>query len=223
MSDPDLLARIRKCLALGRSANEHEAAAALSKARALMDAHGLTDSDVALSEVWEASVKGSGAQRPSAWEEVLCMTVRRMVGVDVVLGSDLKRIYIGVGAAPAIATYAFAVLFRKLKAARRDYIRSHLKCCSVARKRQRADAFCEAWAVSVHRQVAALMPKSAPNDLVGQYIARRFGSLSTIDPRAASTKGRSTERDRWNGMDAGRDVELNAGVGTSSGSQRLLA
>ena len=41
MIDKALLAKIRKCLALARSANEHEAAAALAKARQLMEEHGV--------------------------------------------------------------------------------------------------------------------------------------------------------------------------------------
>lgn len=38
-----VLDKIRKCLALSTSSNEHEAAAALRQARKLMDAHGITD------------------------------------------------------------------------------------------------------------------------------------------------------------------------------------
>lgn len=43
----ELLARIRKCLALAKSANEHEAAAALATARRLMDEHGVDQADIA--------------------------------------------------------------------------------------------------------------------------------------------------------------------------------
>lgn len=38
--------KIRKCLALAKSANEHEAAAALRQAQALMRKYGVEDGDI---------------------------------------------------------------------------------------------------------------------------------------------------------------------------------
>lgn len=46
-----LMAKIKKCLALAQSANEHEAALALEKARALMEEHGVSAEDLQLSDV----------------------------------------------------------------------------------------------------------------------------------------------------------------------------
>lgn len=219
----ELLARIRKCLALGKSGNENEAAAALAKARALMDAYGITADDVALSEIGEESVRGNCAQRPPRWESTLCHTVRRAIGVDVILSPSGERIYIGPGAAPQVACYAFAVLYRKLKAARADYTRTKLKRCNIARKRQRADIYCEAWAEAVYVQVKRLMPARPVDAAVGQYIAKRFGNLVSVDSRAASTKGGRIEGDQWNGYLAGREVELHNAVGGNACKTELLA
>lgn len=213
-SRKELLARIRKCLALGKSANENEAAAAIAKARALMDAHGISDDDIALSEVGEAEARGSRTQRPPLWEEALCGTVRHALGCRVILHAHtLDRVYIGKGAAPDVAAYAFAVLFRKLKAARAEYVRTTLRRCGPARKRQRADVFCEAWASAVYAQVRRLMPKQEIDPLVGQYLARTYPNLVTVDVRAASQKGRSTDNDYWRGASAGSKVELHGAVG----------
>lgn len=208
-----LLAKIRKCLALAKSSNEHEAAAALAKARALMDEHGLSLDDIALSEMGEAKAKGTQAQRPPLWETALCLTVRHALGCKVVVGADLHRHYIGPGPAPEIASYAFSVLFRQIKAARQEYVRTHLKRCKPGRKRQRADIFCEAWALAVYSKVKALMSAVQPNPLADQYIARRFGNnLATVDARNASTKGGRLENDYWRGHVAGHSVDLNQGV-----------
>lgn len=209
-----LLAKIRKCLALAKSSNEHEAAAALAKARALMDEHGLSMDDIALSEIGEAKAKGTATQRPPLWETALCMTVRHALGCKVIIDADLHRLYIGPGPAPEIASYAFTVLFRQLKAARQEYVRQHLKRCRPGRKRQRADVFCEAWARAVYSKVKALMPAVPVNALVDQYIAERFGNdLVTVDNRSASTKGGRLENDYWRGHQAGREVDLSQGVG----------
>lgn len=50
------LEKIRKCLALSKSANEHEAAAALRQAQKMMSMHGFTDDDVGLIEFLSAQV-----------------------------------------------------------------------------------------------------------------------------------------------------------------------
>lgn len=220
----DLLARIRKCLALGKSSNEHEAAAAIAKARALMDEHGISDQDIALSEVGGESVKGNCAQRAPLWESCLCETVCHAIGVTVVIGYEGERNYIGVGAAPQIAAYAFAVLFRKLKAERAHYVSTALKRCKLARKRQRADVFCQAWANACYRKVRALMPKAPLDDRVGQYIEQRYGgSLITVSARSASTKGRDTSQDYWRGREKGNAVELHGAVSGNAGRTELLA
>ena len=41
-----IIAKIRKLLALAKGSTEHEAASALAKARAMMDAYGISDGDV---------------------------------------------------------------------------------------------------------------------------------------------------------------------------------
>ena len=219
----DLLARIRKCLALGKSSNENEAAAALAKARELMDAHGLTAEDIELSEIGEESAKGNCAQRPPRWEKILSSTVERAMGCAVVLGGDGERIFIGPGAAPQIAAYAFAVLFRKLKAARAEYVRMKLKRCTTARKRQRADIFSEAWACAVYIEARKLMPDRPVDEAVGKYVARRFSGLATVGSREASLKGGRVSGDYWAGYERGQAVELHNAVGGAGGRVELLA
>lgn len=216
-----LLTKIRKCLALAKSSNEHEAAAALAKARALMEEHSLTLDDLALSEIGEAKATGSRTQRAPLWEEALCMTVRHATGCSAIIDTDLRRIYIGPGPAPEIASYAFSALFRQLKAARKAYIQRHLKRCRPARKRQRADIFCEAWACAVYDNVKSLMPAVPASDATRQYIARRFHNLTKGDCRSASEKGGRLDMDYWRGLDAGRDVSLAQGVGGSAAALQL--
>ncbi|WP_180275687.1 DUF2786 domain-containing protein [Sphingobium sp. IP1] len=216
-----LLAKIRKCLALAKSSNEHEAAAALAKASALMDEHGVSMDDIAMSEIGEATAKGSTTQRPPLWEEALCMTVRHAFGCKVAIGANLHRIYIGPGPTPEIASYAFLVLFRQLKAARQEYICTHLKRCRPGRKRQRADIFCEAWASAVYSKVKALMPAVPPHAATDRYIERRFSNLVEIGSRHASEKGGRLAADYWRGYDAGHAANLSQGVGASADRVRI--
>lgn len=210
--DKQLLDRIRKCMALGRSSNEHEAAAALAKARALMEEHGISDADLALAELEEATARASRTQRPPRWESHLCHAVRRALGVDVILIGEGDRTYIGRGALPEIAAYAFSVLFRRLKAARAEYIKTQLKRCKPGRKRARADIFCEAWALAVYRKVAALAPEREPDPHFEQFLARRYPHAVTVMGRAAQIKGKGAWDDYSRGFSSGRSVELNNAV-----------
>lgn len=219
MIDQEILARIRKCFALSRSSNEHEAAVALEKARRLMHEYGLTDADVALAEIEEATARASRTVRPLRWEAVLCLTVCRAIGVDSFIDYAGDRTFVGRGPGPEIAAYAFTVLFRRLKAARAEYIRTHLRRCRPGRKRQRADIFCEAWALAVFRRVAALMPERPEDPIVHQYLAKRHPGLQAVNARGAKLGGRAAWDDFGRGHHAGQQVELNSAV--NGGSQQL--
>jgi hypothetical protein len=213
--DRAILDKILKCLALGRSANEHEAAAALAKARELMDQHRITDTDLALAQIAEATARASRTSRPPHWESFLAQTVCRAIGVEGFISAAGDRTFVGRGPTAEIAGYAFAVLFRQLKTARASYIKAHLKRCRPGRRRLRADVFCLAWAASVHDKVAELLPEQERDALVGQYLAAHYPGLVKVNARSPKIEG-GLSNDAWRGYVAGKSVELNTGVGGSA-------
>lgn len=216
MMDRAIIDKIRKLLALAKGSTEHEAAAALAKAREMMDAYGVNDSHIAMAEIEESTARASRTQKPPRWESYLCQAVRRALGVEVFITADGDRTYIGRAPFAEIAAYAFAVLFRQLKAARADYISANLKRCKPGRRRQRADRFCEGWAMSVYVKIAELMPDRQPDELIGQYLVENHPGLVQIGSRAANLNGRVAANDYWRGRDAGSDVQLHTGVGEAA-------
>lgn len=127
MNKEKALEKIKKCLALSQSANEHEAAQALKQAQALMRKYGLNDVDVALLEVSEASV-GCALGLPS-WHQLLISQCARAFGVECYKssGGGLAEVrFYGVAGKPDLAAYAYEVLLRQIKKARRDYMRTQL-------------------------------------------------------------------------------------------------
>lgn len=216
-----LLAKIRKCLALASSSNEHEAAAALAKARELMEEHGVDDATLAMAEVEEATGRASRTQKPPMWETILAHTVARALDVTSFVNHVGDRTFVGRGARSEVAAYAFVVLFRQLKAARAAYIAKHLRRCRPGRKRARADAFSQGWAAIVHSKIAALYPVPAVDDVVGQYLAVHHPGLAPIQSRQASS--RRTDGDFSRGVDAGADVNLHSGVGAAQSAPLMLA
>ncbi|WP_048648954.1 DUF2786 domain-containing protein [Nitratireductor soli] len=221
--DRKIIDKVRKCLALARSGNENEAASALAKARQLMDVHGITEADIAMADVEEAVTRGSRTQRSPVWELILSETVCRALGVTSFADARGDRCFIGRAPAAEIASYAFAVLFRRLKKERADYIKAHLKRCKLARKRQRADIFCQAWASMVFMKVKALVPERQADALVEQYLTERYPGLVVVEPRSAKPNGACMDHDRLRGAVAGSDVDLNPGLHSEAASPLALA
>lgn len=221
MTDRAIIDRIRKCLALAKSANEHEAAAALAKARSLMAEHGITAEQLAMAEIEESKARCSRAARPPRWESLLTSAVERALNVTSFIDGTGTRTYVGRGPSAEIASYAFTVLYRALKAHRTAYIAKHLKRCKPARKTLRADVFCEGWAYTVLAKIAALVPERQRDELVDQYLAENY-DLRSVDTRAAKISPQ-VSGDYWRGRDKGRDVDLNMGVGGTDAPLALPA
>ena len=214
-----LVEKIRKCLALARSANEHEAAAALAKAQALMAEHSIGLGDV---EFDEATARGNGCStRPPRWEMALLNAVRRAFPCQAFLDDGRWR-FIGRAPSAELAAYAFTVLHRQLKAARAEYVRTRLKRVRSGRKSARADTFCEGWVAVVLQKIRAIAPTNRPDRELDDYARDRF-QLIPLRERTPSMNVTSATgwRDWLSGRAAGSDADLHRPMGGGQ-DQRLL-
>lgn len=64
MNKKDAIEKIKKCLALSKSANQHEAATALRQAQSLMEKYNIDADDAELLGIVDAEILGSGSQKP---------------------------------------------------------------------------------------------------------------------------------------------------------------
>lgn len=228
MSDRNkVLDKIRKCLALSTSSNEHEAAAALRQARKLMDAHGITDLDVLAAEAEERRAKAGVESRPSNWETHLACLVADAFNCRVIFSQGRwvpagrrpgEWCYIGCGAAPEIAQYAFTVLHRQARRARDEHIKQRLKRCKLATKTRRADLFSEGWVRAVAGTVSEFAGNEQQVAAIDAYLAAHYPSLRNLDAlnRNDGRKLRDHEYDDWaSGHKSGRDASLSRGIGGS--------
>jgi hypothetical protein len=205
-----ILARIKKCLALSRSSNEHEAAIALRQAQALMREHGISDSDVAASYASETRGRSGASRTPVDWETGLAQTVAKTIGCEVIFCSSREKgswIFIGCNSADQICEYAFAVLHRQLKRARSEYIKKHLRRCSAARKTRRADLYCEGWVVSVASKVEPLRISETERAAIAAYAGRYLTHEMKPLCRNESIKGAAVD-DWLRGRRDGNDIDL---------------
>lgn len=225
MTDRDaIIAKIKKCLALAKSSNEHEAAAALRQAQKLMQAHGVSDLDIEHADVQEESVRAGAYLNPSRWESALAGDVGAAFGCRVVFVRDPmaregKWMFVGVSPAGEIARYAFEVLFRQVKHARANHIKTVLKRCTTTRTR-RADLFCEGWVIAATELVERFAVGEEQRVKIAGYLASRH-NLSSFTPRDRNAGRALSERDYGDleaGHRAGRDAQFNRGV---AGGERL--
>lgn len=216
--------KIRKCMALSASSNEAEAAAALRQARALMDKYGINADDVLASEAGLAQARAGAASRPANWEAALAGQVGLVFGCKVLFsrpawGRLSSWSFIGTGANHDVATYCFDVLFRQVKKARAEHIKTALRRCKATTKTRRADLFCEGWVQTAIGKLDAMALSEHDQQAIDVFIAQRFPTLSDLQATNRNA-GKKTLSDRdYNdyaaGRVSGRSAELNRGVGAA--------
>jgi hypothetical protein len=219
MSDhAKIMDKIKKCLALSASSNEHEAAAALRQARKLMEAHGITDLDVQAAQAEERRSKAGAKSSPANWESALAEQVGASFACHVIFSPGWRAgewCFIGCGAAPEVSSYAFGVLLRKAKRAREEYITTKLKRCKTAAKTRRADLFSEGWVRSVAGAINAFAGNEQQTSAINAYLANKYPSLVALKTRDRNDgrKLRDHEYDDfYAGHRSGRDTKLNHGL-----------
>lgn len=222
-----ILDKIKKCLALSASSNEHEAEAALRQARKLMEVHGITDLDVQAAQAEERRAKAGAKSSPSNWESMLAVKVGDAFACHVIFSHGWRAgewCFIGCGAAPEVANYAFSVLHRQAKRAREEHIKTKLKRCKTATKTRRADLFSEGWVRSVVGAISAFAGTEQQTTAINAYLTQNHPSLGTLKTRDRNDgwKLRDHEYDDFAaGSRSGRDAQLNRGVG-GAGQQLAL-
>jgi hypothetical protein len=225
MDRKKILEKIKKCLALSKSANEHEAAAALQKARELMEEYKVTDAEVLTADIQTDKIKAS-AGKPNIWETSLADIVAEAFSCRVIFHSRYNERwelegnweFIGLNISPELAKFAFDVLLRQLKRERTAYIKAKLSRCKRSNKTVRADMFCIGWVASV-RALVRKFAKYDPPKAIEAYVNEKYPALSTVKVKSRQGSGSAKTRsgdDYFNGRVKGKDANLNHGVSGSS-------
>lgn len=232
MNRDDAIRKIKACLALSKSANPGEAAAALRQARKLADQLGIDEGEVRQADVKEQGVMLL-AQAVQAWEGALAHAVESAFGCELYLktgyrdarGLDFspKRLVVFVGVAPAheLAAYAFEVLWRQCLRQRMAHVKAQPKACKPATKRARGDAFAAGWVRGVAALLGGLQAPAGDAQLVREYLARKYPEMGQAKLQRRDV-GRNVKPESFSaGHRAGRNAQLHQGVGRQGG-QLLL-
>lgn len=218
MDKEQALERIKKCLRLSKSDNEHEAAQALKHAQALMRQFGISSLDIELAEVTEAGVRAP--VNTPRWHLSLFNICRRAFGVDGYINTDYrysgsgysKKVhfqFFGIAPKPELARYAFEILLRQLKIARREYMKTELQRVRLAKnKKYRADEFCEGWASAVMGKVENFAMSAEEKRKLLAYETNKLDLVVNERKRKPPKVLVYGERDYFAGREKGREAQL---------------
>lgn len=229
MTRDEALKKIKKCLALSRSANEHEAAAALRQAQKLMTEFSLNEQDVTLANVREVRIKARSLA-VNQWEVNLVHMVAKAFGCEHFrqrsFASDgsikTQWVFVGMDAAAEIGGYACDVLLTQCLTARRRHIAKQPKNCKSITKTARGDAFAKGWVWGVSAKVEAFAQPVTNADLLLAYMERTHGPMEKTKAQDKSKLRKLSDGHLIAGMQSGRNAELNRGLGGAE-ERRLIA
>lgn len=218
----NILEKIRKCMALANSGNEHEAAAALRQASKLMEMHQVSQAEMLAVGVNEVSAKAGVIARPPIWENHLAGFIAHVFGCRLIFREGFAQsnwVFVGLSPANEVAAYSFEVLYRQAKKARQEFMTQHLKRFKKANKVRRADLFSQGWVQSACRSVSPLTPAEGTEEAIQAYMSLKhtnLGKLEAVDRNRGRSLSEKDEAALGAGLSAGRHAQLNKGVGAAA-------
>lgn len=221
-----IIEKIKKCLALSRSSNQNEAQAALRQAQKMMASYNVSESDIKASTVEDFYVKAGALSRPAAWENMLVSMVCKAFGCDAVHkrhGKTAHWSFIGVGSSAQVAGYAFEVLYRQLKKARKDYLNQYYDGSSVQLKTRRGDIFCIGWIDAVNQKVTSIATAETV-EAIKAFKKKEFGEKLEGEIKSSNRVGKVNSADvevYKYGAEKGKDVNLHHGVSGNDNNNLL--
>jgi hypothetical protein len=151
MDREKVLNKIKKCLALSKSSNEHEAAAAMRQAKALMDKYGLSFADAGVLSMSDYSTK-TNHRNPPKWARLLGSVVGHAFGCTYFIGYQ-RAVFVGEGAAPQVAGYSYEVLLRLAESSRKRLVEQYSNQADKATLKRLGQAYLEGWVSGVNSVV----------------------------------------------------------------------
>ncbi|MEV8215806.1 DUF2786 domain-containing protein [Leifsonia sp. NPDC077715] len=169
-----ILRKIKRCMDLSKSSNEHEAALAIKQMQALMQKHGFNEKHVLATGVVENKHELDVRKNPAQWVLNLHSSIAQALDCASIVRHwdkdwNIQLIFIGVEPAPEIASYAFEVLYKKIKQNRSDYIQDKLWRYKRSNKTKLADAYCTGWVQNVYAKIKNLNPNLEIEERINAY------------------------------------------------------
>lgn len=185
MSDDKLMDRVRKLLALAQSSNPHEAAAAMAKAKALMDEHRLTMTDLERATIGQTDIRSRfSVSKMKPYELVVVQLAAKAFGGEVLWrrssshrsGESVYGCYTLVApkAELEVASWMVNYLLDRLQKGRAEFVSSLSPYLPRDAKIREADGFCTGWTLAVGEKLRALAGDTPRAAAVVDYIRKNI-------------------------------------------------
>ena len=223
MNKEKILDKIKKCLALSKSANEHEAAQALKQAQALMEKYEVNAVDIALSEVSEQKADRKMAFKLANWQWSVATMISDVFGCKTYKRGKTMMFY-GIGNRAEISAYAFDVVYRQISAERRKF----LKACRARKPAHRtylADQFCDGWIMGAWEVVKKFEMSDEEKAIMDGYEKKEHPNMPearTRDAKSSILYGSTMEYEALvQGMESGKQVQLHHAMNGTDGVKQI--
>ena len=223
MNKEKILDKIKKCLALGQSANEHEAAQALKQAQALMEKYEVNAADIALSQVSEQKADRKMAFKLADWQWSVANMIADIFGCQSYQRGKTMMFY-GIGNRAEISAYAFDVVYRQISADRRKF----LKNCRARKQAHRtylADQFCNGWIMGAWKTVKKFEMSDEEKAVMDRYAKKEHSDIveaKTRDAKSSILQGSTMEYEALaQGMESGKQVQLHHAMNGTDGVKQI--
>lgn len=200
MDDNRIIDKIKKCLALSKSDNQHEAAQALKHAHALMKKHQIDQDRIDIGDIHQTSSEVRFSL--SEWHIMLIDTIEKVFTVVAIFEENpiAKRIrWNGGKQSIELASYAYEVLFKQCNQCRTNYLKTNLKKVRIkTNKTYRANQYAEGWVNAVYFKVIDLVsPEEKEQHLrLKSFIGKDLEFVKAKDKRSKQEKSK-----RFTGME----------------------
>lgn len=223
MNRDDAIKKIKKCLALSRSAEPHEAAAAMRQAQKLMDQFRVDGQELSMIDVREVRVRAA-SMASNRWDVMLSTMVADAFGCDHFTsttrgyndaGNYVRKreyVFVGIDAAADVAAYSYQVLGRQCSRSRLAHIQKQPKNCKPITKTARGDAFANGWVYGVRELVERFASGDKDKALLLAYMTAKHPDLKTVETKNNAAKVKNSGH-VLAGITAGENAQLNRGVG----------
>lgn len=230
-----IIEKIRKLLRLATSSEPHEAALAMRRARELMNAHQVTEAQLAMAAIKEQKGAAGNYEDPPRYVALLAQVVSELFQCDFYWNTRSQLhwngrrkystvpVFVGIEPNQEICAYCYDLLHRKLVKARREaefytYTRREL---TIAK-----DSYALGWVEAVKSKVRELVP---PRPV--QHVTAADGKgLVAIDPLQAYLDAKKLEEGKTRelpmnhralheGYVDGKRVDINPGMRRSDALQ----
>jgi hypothetical protein len=218
-ADEGVMRRIQKCLALAMdpAAAPGEAENALRMAQNMMKKYGVTDGQIASSQIGEFLIQGSKATTPCPWETDLAWLICHAFGSKLMWsegygpkGARTKGWFTFVAHKPQLEMikYAYELVRRQLVAERTKFVASLPEYWTRPRKAREGDEFGRGFVAALRKKVSDYANPEGLQKALEDRIEERTGGRKSKDVK----EKRGSREAYFGGADKGQHATLNRGV-----------